>query len=734
MNRIVEQITDGIIHVFYSLDETGIDNEPICFSYNDKCVLMQEEVKTIPQTELRYISDTDGFKKKMTANGEVSYTESMQSIPAREMHSVKIKFTIGDNEMLLGLGQYEDGILNYRNHTEYLYESNMRIAIPFLVTTGNYGIMIDSESCQIFKSEGNTIKFFIDSAETLSYYVFLGKDIKEIISRYHWITGKPSMLPRWAFGYIQSKERYKTGDELESVTETFRKRKIPIDCIVQDWHSWEEGLWGEKKFDKTRYPDLKSIVGKLHENNVHFMVSIWPNMSSDSGDYKEFAEKDMLLPNSNVYDAFDENARNLYWKQCRKEIMESGTDALWCDNAEPFSDADWSGISKKIESERYKVVTDASRKSMKWDRINSYGLYHAKGIYENWRKDYTEKRVLNLTRSGYTGIQKYGAILWSGDITATYDTLRKQIVEGIKMGLTGMPYWTLDIGGFFVVNDKYENRGCDSTDRTLLWFWKGDYNEGVKDAAYRELYVRWLEFGTFLPIFRSHGTDTPREPWQFGDEGDPFYDAIVANIRLRYRLMPYIYSIAAAAHMNGEIMMRGLAYDFPDDENALTVTDEYLLGPSVLVAPVYTPMYYSVGSTVLNEVKKSRSVYLPEGCGWYDFYTDEYYEGGQTIEADAPLDRIPIFIREGSIIPFSDDISYADEKDGKVSKVRVYEGCDAAFTMYFDRGDGYEFENGEYSLVKLHYTEESKKLIFTKVGKYPVDDSFDVEYLSRKQN
>jgi len=199
-------------------------------------------------------------------------------------------------------------------------------------------------------------------------------------------------------------------------------------------------------------------------------------------------------------------------------------------------------------------------------------------------------------------------------------------------------------------------------------------------------------------------------------------------------LMPYIYSIAAAAHMNSEIMMRGLVYDFPDDENALAVTDEYLLGPSVLVAPVYMPMYYSVGSTVLNGVKKSRSVYLPEGCGWYDFYTDEYYEGGQTIEADAPLDRIPIFIREGSIIPFSDDISYADEKDGKVSKVRVYEGRDAVFTMYFDRGNGYEFEKGEYSLVELHYTEESKKLTFTKVGKYPVDDSFDVEFLSRKQN
>lgn len=737
MKRIIENITDGIIHVRYSLKDEKAANlrdvEPIDLTWDGECVIRQSQVSFTKKTEYRYASG-GGFKKKMTANGEVSYAEDMQEIPVKDVYSAEITFTVGDDEMLLGMGQYEDGIMDYRNRTEYLYESNMRIAIPFLVTTGHYGILIDSESCQIFESKGNIIKFVIDSTQELSYYIFLGKDIRDIINHYHWLTGKPSMLPRWAFGYIQSKERYNTGEELEKIADTFREKNIPIDCIVQDWFSWEDGLWGEKKFDKKRYPSLKDTVDKLHENNIRLMVSIWPNMSPDSGNYAEFDKNDMLLPNSNTYDAFNENACRLYWRQCREEIMESGTDALWCDNAEPFSDADWSGEDKKPEIERYLAVTDTSRRSMDWERINSYGLYHAKGIYDNWRKSYPEKRVVNLTRSGYTGIQQYGTILWSGDITATYDTLRKQIVEGMKMGLTGMPYWTLDIGGFFVVNDKYENRGCNDTAHMPLWFWKGDYNDGIKDKGYRELYVRWLEFGTFLPIFRSHGTDTPREPWQFGNKGDIFYDAIVSHIRLRYRLIPYLYSLAAAAHRDGEIMMRSLLFDFQDDERAGSVTDEFMLGPSLLVAPVYKPMYYLADSVKIDDPEKTRNVYLPKGCGWYDFYTGEYHKGGSTVTADAPIDRIPVFVKEGSIIPYSDEISHADEKDGKVSRICIYEGRDCSFNLYFDKGDGYDFEKGEYSLIELSYSEQDHKLSVSRSGDYPVDDSWEVEYVDRKKH
>lgn len=738
MSRSIDKLNENITCITYSASklksEGFCDRVPIHFMWNDKKVISQAEVSFSPITVYKYETDSSAFKKKQTANGEVAYTDNMIKTPAYESYSASITFDIGSEEMLLGMGQYEDGVYDYRNHTEYLYESNMRIAIPFLVTTGNYGILIDSCSGMIFKSEGNKISFFIDCTRELKYYIFTGGSISEIIGCYHYISGMPSMLPRWAFGYIQSKERYKSSAELEDVVSTFRQRQIPLDCVVQDWFSWEDGLWGEKKFDKKRYPDLPATVKNIHDNNVHFMVSIWPNMSTESDNYKQFARGKKLLPNSNLYDAFNEDARGIYWQQTCEEIMNSGVDAVWCDNAEPFSDADWSGENKKPEAERYRLVKEMSEKSMDPENLNAYGLYHAMGIYENWRRDIPGKRVVNLTRSGYTGIQKFGAILWSGDICATYDTLRRQIVEGIKMGLTGMPYWTLDIGGFFVVNDKYENRGCNDQSHQPLWFWHGDYNDGVQDKGYCELYVRWLEFGTFLPIFRSHGTDTPREPWQFGNKGDIFYDAIVSHIKLRYRLMPYLYSLGALAHREGTPIMRSLLLDFPEDENVYGISDEYLLGPSLLVAPVYEPMYYHPDSVKIEHSEKEKRVYLPKGSGWYDFYTGEYYEGGRYIDADAPLERIPVFVREGSIIPMSSDISYADEKKGLPDKIYIYEGCDGKFTLYMDEGDGYSFEDGNYCNLELEFSQADHKLLVSKTGNYAVDEEFDLIYINKQNN
>ena len=735
MDRIVEKISEEIIHVTYSglveESEKICEQTPVDFKWKEKTVIRQTKVCFTPHTLYRYEAKKNSLSKKMTANGEVSYAESMNAVPNGSSFCVDLCFEIGDDELLLGMGQFEDGIMDHRDHTEYLYESNMRIAIPFLVTTGHYGILIDSESSMIFSSSGSKISFTIDSAHILSYYVFLSENISGLVKCYYRLTGMPSMLPRWAFGYIQSKERYKTGNELLQTASRFRKGGIPIDCIVQDWYSWEEGLWGEKKFDKKRYPDLPGTVRALHDMDIHFCVSIWPNMSPESENYSEFARSKKLLPNSNLYDAYDEEAKDIYWGQVCEEIMAAGTDALWCDNAEPFSDADWSGETKKAEKERYDVVTETSKRSMDWERLNSYGLYHAKGIYENWRKTYPQKRVVNLTRSGYTGIQSLGAILWSGDITATFDTLRRQIVEGIRAGLSGIPYWTLDAGGFFVVNDKYENRGCNDTEHKPLWFWKGDYNDGVSDMGYRELYVRWLEFAAFLPVFRSHGTDTPREPWHFGKKGDAFYDAILSSIKMRYRLMPYIYSLGAAAHFNGEAIMRSLIMDYPEDKNVYSVTDEYLFGPSLLVAPVYTPMYYLPDSVPLENTKKSRDVYLPAGNGWYNLHTGKYHEGGSMVSADAPIDRIPVFVREGSVIPLSSDMDFADERGGNPDLIRVYEGRDGKFTLYLDEGDGYGFENGEYSLADLTYSEKNHSVSVSKKGNYPMTDDLTIEYIKR---
>lgn len=751
MLKSVEKISEKITHITYVADNGRNENDfDRCdFYYEDRKVLSQTRVSFMPKTIYRYEVDGEPvLRRKMTANGEVTYIENEKEVPWKESYSIEVTFTIGESEILTGLGQYEDGIFDYRNRREYLYESNMRIAIPLLITTGGYGILIDSGSGQIFESNKNEISFYIDADSKLSYYIFFGTDIPDIIRQYHSITGMPSMLPRWAFGYIQSKERYNDSEEILDIARNFRERDIPIDCIVQDWFTWEEGLWGEKIFDKKRYPDLQGMTDALHKENIKFMVSIWPNMNPDTTNYAQFMNVGKLLPNSNVYDAFDENARSIYWQQCMEEIMSSGTDALWCDNSEPFSDADWSGQFKKEEEERYKAVTQMSQKSMDWEQLNTFGLYHARGIYENWRQTYQDKRVVNLTRSGYSGCQKYGTILWSGDITATWDTLRKQIVEGMKMSLCGMPYWTLDIGGFFVVKDKYENRGCNDTAHLPLWFWNGDYNDGVDDLGYRELYTRWLQFGAFLPIFRSHGTDTPREPWRFGDKGDIFYDTIVSFIRLRYKLMPYIYSLAAKAHFEGEMIMRSLIMDYAEDPKCAGITDEYMFGDAFLVAPVCKPMYYEAGSKMIQNSKLTRIVYLPKGNGWYDYYTNEYYEGGTWVEADAALPKMPLFVRAGAIIPVAEDDSKVPHDDLEVPhddseatmantlvvgdevlgasapvaerlnisdlapgiNVQVYPGCDGHFVLYLDAGDGYGFEKGEYRRIELNYSDETKSL------------------------
>ncbi len=737
-NRLITQCKEHIIRVSYTLTDEKMEEsiliadtfrtspakdsfvergDQIDFFYQGEVLLSETGVSLKEKDVVRcFVDGAPDFRTKQTANGEVTYIANAKSQFERRSYEGTVTFRIGEREKLLGLGQYEDGIFDYRNHTEYLYQSNMRIAMPVLMTTGHYAIFIDSESDMIFESKDRIVTFKIDTTKELTYYILLGENVAELVKALQELTGHASMLPRWMYGYVQSKERYQSAEELLETVLRFREEQIPIDCIVQDWLTWEDGLWGEKILDKKRFPNFPDTVEKLHDMHTHLMVSIWPNMSPEGSNYKEFEQVDGLLPGSNVYDAFDESLRELYWKQCEKEIMAAGVDALWCDNAEPFSDADWSGSERRPERQRYDRVVESSKQYMCWEKLNAYGLYHAKGIYENWRRTIPDKRVVNLTRSSYLSGQQYGTILWSGDICARWDTLRKQIVEGLKMGLCGNPYWTLDIGGFFTVKDKYENRGCGSQSTEPLWFWNGDYNDGVKDPGYRELYTRWLQLGTFLPIFRSHGSDTPREPWQFVNapgEDLPCYETIVKFIRLRYRLMPYIYSLAYRAHKEAYILMRSLVFDYAEDEKAASVTDEYMFGDALLVAPVCQAMYYGPDGEKLSDVPKTREVYLPAGNGWYDYWTKEYYEGGQTILADAPLEVMPLFVKEGSIIPCSAPIEYADQKNGEVAELMVFTGADGHFDLYNDAGDGYDFEKGEYSLLQIDYRQADHQVHFS---------------------
>lgn len=692
-------------------------------------VLQETGHELIEKEVFRYCMDSKAvISRKQTANGEVSYTEDIRQVPAGKAFEGRLMFSVSEDERIYGLGQHEDGIYNYNGRREYLYQANMKISVPFVISSRNYGILVDTESAVIFDCAQGKMTFVIDTANNLSYYVITGDNFDEIIGHLRDLTGRAPMLPRWAFGYIQSRERYRSARELSETVSMFRKSGIPIDCIVQDWLTWEEGLWGEKKVDRARYPDLKSLVKELHENNVKLMVSIWPNMAEGGSNYNEFRSAGKLLPNSNTYDAFDEEARAIYWKQCSEEWFSAGTDAWWCDNSEPFSDADWNGAERRPEELRYRLITDETRKHMDWTKLNTYGLMHSKGIYENWRKTDPTKRVVNLTRSSYISGQRYGVVCWSGDISAKWSVLSKQITEGIKFCMSGMPFWTLDIGGFFTVKDKWENRGCGcSGNDQKLWFWDGDYNDGVDDPGYRELYVRWLQFAAFLPMFRSHGTDTPREPWHFGSPGDIFYDTILKFIRLRYRLLPYIYSAAAEVHFHNATMLRSLMFDFAADGNVRDISDSFMFGKAFLVSPVTEPMYYGAGGVELEGIEKTKRVYLPKGAAWYDFWTNKVYKGGRTVTCDAPLDRMPLFVRAGSIIPVSDPIQYADERKGEVSEILVYAGADGEFTLYNDDGDNYSYENGNYSAIPLAYREKGRKLTFGAVrGSFPCQESFRI--------
>lgn len=678
---------------------------------------LQEQGKSLEEKEvIRYT--TQGQKpvidRVKTVDGERNFVKNLYPEVDRIACKGKLYFRWQSGEAIHGLGQGEEGIYNYRRHVQYLYQHNMRIPIPFLLSSRNYAVLLDCGSIMTFNDDERGSYLLLDTVEQLDYYFIAGSCADDLIDGYRFLTGRAAMLPRWAYGYIQSKEAYRTADELEQVVKNYRDLGIPLDCIVQDWNTWEPGKWGQKTVDKSRYPDLPGTIRKIHELRVHTMVSVWPNMNAGGENHTEMFEKGYLLHDYATYNAFDPKARKLYWKQCEEELFSAGFDAWWCDSTEPFSGPDWGGAFPKEPWERYRLIGEEHKKYLDAGKANLYALYHAKGIFENQRNARPDKRVFNLTRSGYAGSQKYGTVLWSGDISASWACFKRQITEGLNMALSGIPHWTLDIGAFFVVGSAWWKRGCGcNTNPNPLWFWQGEYNDGVEDLAYRELYVRWLEFGTFLPVFRSHGTDTPREIWNFGKSGEPFFDAIAKYIRLRYRLMPYIYSLAGQTYLKNQTIMRSLLFDFAQDPRAVRMNQEYMFGQAFLICPVTEPMYYQAGNVKLHKEKRW-SVYLPQGCLWYDFWTGKCCRGGQEVPAEAPLDRMPVFVRAGSIVPMVQDILYADQMMEKDLEIHIYPGADGDFVLYEDAGDGYAYESGGYSLIPLHWNEKNRELLIGK--------------------
>lgn len=661
--------------------------------------------------ESKCVEQFDSYRMVLNENAKIEKVQTPDGVKLkvieaervfdRKLYHTKLHLTFAEDEKLFGLGQAEEGVWNLRGTTQYLHQANLKIAVPLLLSSKGYGILLSTESPAMFTDTQYGSYLYTEADEYLDYYLIAGTP-DEVVDGVRALSGKAVMLPKWAFGYTQSMERYETAEELIATAKKFRELGFGMDTLVLDWLSWPDNQWGQKSFDETRFPDPTGMMEQLHELDTHLMMSIWPNMANHTDNHQEFLKEGLMLPASEVYNALSEEGRKLYWEQVNRALFVHGLDGWWCDSSEPIT-PEWTRRSKPEPAEMYYDFVKTIGNCMPIQQGNAYGLYHAQALYEGQRATDESRRVINLTRSGYTGSQKYGTILWSGDTYASWDTLRKQIPAGLQFCACGLPYWTLDIGAFFIKNGS-------------SWFWNGDYDGGIEDPAYRELYTRWFQYGAFLPMFRSHGTEVRREPWHYGEPGDMFYDAMLAANRLRYRLMPYIYSLAAEVWRENGTMMRMLAFDFGKDEKALEIADQYMFGPALMVCPVTEPMYYNVGGAAIEDAKKSRIVYLPEGFDWYDLRTYERYAGGQYIEAAADISSIPVFVKAGSIIPTTEPGDSTTAIEGQDITLFVYAGADGEFTLYEDAGDGYGYEQGEYCLTKIHYNDKERKVSWESEG------------------
>lgn len=513
----------------------------------------------------------------------------------------------------------------------------------------------------------NLTTFRSPNAKLLDYVVFYGPSADSVIATYRNLSGNVPMLPLWVYGFWQCRERYTSGTHLVETVKEFRKRNLPMDVIVQDWQYWGKYGWGVPKFDETNYPDPAGFIKELHDLNAHFNISIWSNPDKNSPIGQEYVSKNLYIPNSGWLDYFNPITRGTYWNTLKENLFTYGVDSWWMDATEPEND-DIKGKKTYLGAGDFYRLT--------------YPLFVSQAVYEGQRKTSSDKRVCILTRSAFLGQHKYGMINWSGDIGGTWDSYKRQIVAGLNYTITGLPYWTTDIGGFFRPG-----------------------NSQYTDEKYHELLTRWFQWGTFNPIFRIHGYQTETEPWKYGQQVE---DNMRKMLNLRYRLLLYIYSEAWQVTKNGSTLMRPLVMDFREDAKATDQSYEFMFGKSILVAPIT-----EAGVT-------ERNVYLSKSVDWYDFWTGKRMNGGQTIKANAPLDKIPLFVKSGSIIPMGKFIQYVGEKSADTLEIRVYKGADGKFELYEDEGDNYNYEKGNYTIIPFKWDEQRQTLtIGDRQGNYP---------------
>ncbi|MGB6489413.1 MAG: TIM-barrel domain-containing protein, partial [Steroidobacteraceae bacterium] len=547
------------------------------------------------------------------------------------------------------------------------------------------------------RAERERLSLYSEAGRAIDYYFIRGESLDGVIGGYRYVTGRAVLLPRWAYGFWQSRDHYETQQQVLGVVEKYRQLGIPLDNIVQDWRYWKDDAWGSQAFDPSRYPDPRAMIAQVHALHAHFMISVWPKFYPTTAGYKQLAAHGDMFPLSlklgvkdwvgpgyayGFYDPFSEGARQLYWHQIDQRLAGLGVDAWWLDADEPDM------ISNTTLGEREALMSPTPL-GPGLTLFNAYSLEHVGGVYDGNLAARPNTRAFILSRSGFAGLQRYGATVWSGDIAPRWSDLRNQIAAGVGFSLSGLPNWTMDIGGY-----QPEARYLDPDPKDL--------------EEWRELNTRWFEFGAFCPVFRSHGQMPHREIYNLAPVGSEVYDTLVHYDRLRYRLMPYIYTLAGDTWLDNSTIMRALEMDFASDPKVRDIADEYMFGPAFLVSPVYA--YHA----------RTREVYLPSGGLWYDFYSNRTFEGGQSISAAAPLSRMPLFVRAGSIIPVGPEIEYTGEKADSPLTLLVYAGANGHFTLYEDEGINLDYQHGAYATIPLSFDRATGTLtIGQRSGEFP---------------
>jgi alpha-D-xyloside xylohydrolase len=636
----------------------------------------------------------------ITSESEENKSMNTATIAGINTYNCNTAFNSPADEALFGLGCHPEDTLaiNYKGRNQEMLIKYMTGAIPVMLSTKGYGLLWDNYSASNFygAEAGNTqYKYLSESGKMVDYYFFYGPDFDHIIDLYRTATGKAPMYPKWAFGLFQSQDRYKTQAEILAVKDGYRNNHIPVDAVVQDWYWWSPLPIGSHIMNAERYPDPKAMIDELHKANIHAMISIWPVFGSGTKDFDALKSKGFLTSITwdnfvthtfdTYYDAHNPKARDMYWAQARDSVVKRyGWDAWWVDQCEPDNGS--------LLDERRKADFSVGKGI---DFFNSYALEHAKGLYKGWRNDIPGKRAYFLVRQAFAGSQRNATTLWSSDVTTTFRALRSQVPQGINACASGIPYWTSDIGGYL---SRTSASGAPD------W----------SDPQYRELFTRWFQFGTFCPIMRIHGKGERAlfsKNWD-----DETRSTLIKYDNLRYRLLPYNYSLSAKITNDNYTIMRSLAFDFRNDAGVYNIKDQYMFGPAFLVSPVTEQMYTgkNAGQT------RTRKVYLPKGTKWFNFWTGETLDGGQTIDADAPLETIPLYVKAGSIVPMGPNVEYATQNPGGAIELRIYPGANGEFKLYEDESDNYNYEKGSSATIDIKWNDKSHQLtISDRKGTFP---------------